>query len=110
MSLPWPPMRSLALLPTLLVALALTPSSALALASHEGWPPMHMLLMNKTDRDRPLDARPGFDPFGGRDRHYRCDSIHGTSSSCAKRFKRKGRGYVIRHRKGHSRLLGGHGN
>jgi hypothetical protein len=102
--------RVLALLPALLLVAAVLPGSVLALASHEGWPPMHMLLMNKNDSHRPLDARPGFDPFGGQDRHYRCDSLHGTSSSCAKRFRRKGSGYVIRKKKGHSRLLGGHGN
>ncbi len=68
---------------------ALLPAGdALALTSHEGWPPMHMLVMNKTDRSRPLDHRPGFDPFGGQDRSYSCDSIHGLSKSCAGSFVR----------------------
>jgi hypothetical protein len=86
------------------------PASASALASHEGWPPVHMLVMNKTDASRPLDARPGFDPFGGRDPNYRCDSVHGMSGSCKDRFVRRGHGYVITNRPGHARLLGGHGD
>jgi hypothetical protein len=104
--------RSLAvLLPlALLLAAALAPASASALADHSGWPPMDMLLMNKTDSSRPLDHRPGHDPFGGRDGDYRCDAIHGTSSSCVKRFERSGRGYVVTSKPGHAWLLGGHGN
>jgi hypothetical protein len=103
--------RSLLLTLALLVALLATAAPAGALASHDGWPPTSMLLMNKTDGSRPLDARPGFDPFGGRDRNYRCDSIHGTSSSCAGRFEHHGRHhFVITSQPGHSRLLGGHGN
>jgi hypothetical protein len=94
----------------LLLAVAVDAAPASALASHDGWPPVHMLVMNKTDSSRPLDARPGYDPFGGTDPNYRCDSIHGTSSSCAGRFVRHGHGYVITSRPGHSRLLGGHGN
>jgi hypothetical protein len=93
-----------------LLSLLAVPATAGALASHDGWPPVHMLLMNKTDKPRPLDARPGHDPFGGKDPNYRCDSVHGTSSSCADRFERHGRGYVITDRPGHSRLLGGHGD
>src|SRR3954453_18696521 len=60
------------ILPVVLLAPA---ASASAMASHDGWPPTSMLVMNKTDRDRPLDARPGLDPFGGKDPNYRCDSI-----------------------------------
>jgi hypothetical protein len=100
------------LLPLLALLLAglVAPAGASALASHAGWPSMDMLVMNKTDAARPLDHRPGFDPFGGADPNYRCDSIHGTSSSCAGRFVRGGRGYVVTSRPGHARLLGGHGN
>jgi hypothetical protein len=71
---------------------------------------MDMLLMNKTDADRPLDARPGRDPFGGTDPAYSCDAIHKTSASCAGRFERAGDGFVITGEPGHSRLLGGHGD
>ncbi|UTI66259.1 hypothetical protein NBH00_08635 [Paraconexibacter antarcticus] len=35
-----------------------------------------MLLMNKHDQTRPLDARPGQDPFDGTDPSYRCDGEH----------------------------------
>ncbi|MEA2294546.1 MAG: hypothetical protein QOE86_2185 [Solirubrobacteraceae bacterium] len=91
-------------------ALLLPASAASALASHDGWPPTTMLVMNKTDANRPLDARPGLDPFGGQDPHYRCDAVHRTSPSCAKRFDRQGRRFVITSRPGHARLLGGHGD
>ena len=98
----FPMSRTLPLTLALLVVLLATAAPAGALASHDGWPPTTMLLMNKTDRSRPLDARPGFDPFGGRDPNYRCDSIHGTSSSCAGRFERHGRHhFVITSRPGH---------
>jgi hypothetical protein len=94
------------------LAAAALPTSAAAMASHDGWPPMHMLLMNKDDSSRPLDARPGFDPFGGLDAGYSCDSLHKMSSSCAGRFVRNAdrTGFVITERRGHSRLLGGHGD
>jgi hypothetical protein len=96
----------------LCAAAAALPASAPAMASHAGWPPMDMLLMNKTDSSRPLDARPGQDPFAGRDSRYSCDSIHKMSSSCAGRFVLNGdrTGLVITGKPGHSRLLGGHGD
>jgi hypothetical protein len=104
-------MRRLVLLATVVLAvLAAVPVAAGANASHRGWPPMDMLLMNKTDSTRPLDARPGLDPFGGTDRRYSCDSIHKMSRSCAGRFEPSGTGFVITDRPGHSRLLGGHGD
>jgi hypothetical protein len=47
--------------------------------SHDGWPTITgMLLMNKTDSSRPLDARPGHDPFHGTDSVYSCDAVHKT--------------------------------
>ena len=71
--------------PLLAVAAAglLVPAgTAAANTSHEGWPRITgVLLMNKLDRDRPLDARPGADPFGGRDARYSCDGVH-SSRSC----------------------------
>ena len=43
---------------------ALVAVPAGANTSHAGWPFIDgMLLMNKLDQDRPLDARPGRDPF-----------------------------------------------
>jgi len=38
-----------------------------------------MLLMNKLDQPRPLDARPGLDPFDGTDATYSCDGAHSDS-------------------------------
>jgi hypothetical protein len=52
-------------------------ATAGANTSHAGWP-VHdgMLLMNKRDQSRPLDARPGRDPFDGTDTTYSCDGDH----------------------------------
>ena len=74
-----------ALTTLLLIAavLAFRAAPAGAMASHVGWPDIDgMLLMNKNDDDRPLDARAGHDPFGGQDAEYRCDEIHLHSPSC----------------------------
>ena len=50
--------------------------------SHAGWPQITgMLLMNKQDQSRPLDARPGEDPFDGADPSYSCDGQH-LNTSC----------------------------
>ncbi|HEX4116836.1 MAG TPA: hypothetical protein VHY18_13300 [Solirubrobacteraceae bacterium] len=43
-------------------------------ASHLGWPTITgMLLQNSTNENRPLDGRPGHDPFDGTDPSYSCD-------------------------------------
>jgi Ca2+-binding RTX toxin-like protein len=82
--------------------LALAPA-AQANTSHDGWPRIDgVLLMNKQDQSRPLDARPGHDLFGGTDASYSCDGLH-KNRSCAHRT-----GTVAR--RGHNELLGGHGN
>ncbi|HEX3874516.1 MAG TPA: hypothetical protein VHW26_10260 [Solirubrobacteraceae bacterium] len=49
------------------VALALmAPAASLANTSHAGWPPITgMVLINLLDQPRPLDGRPGGDPFDG---------------------------------------------
>ena len=44
-----------------------------------------MLLMNKTDAARPLDARPGHDPFAGTDPRYSCDAVH-KRGACHRRW------------------------
>jgi Ca2+-binding RTX toxin-like protein len=83
---------------------------ATANTTHEGWPPITgVLLMNKTDSSRPLDARPGQDPFDGQDRHYRCDAVH-KRGKCQRRFVRRGHRRVMTGRSGHNELLGGHGS
>jgi Ca2+-binding RTX toxin-like protein len=99
--------------------LAVLATTASANTSHKGWPTINgMLLMNKTDAARPLDARTGHDPFGGADPEYRCDAVH-LSQHC---FRHVGRcvGHRDRHRRcdrivirytgRHHELLGGHGS
>jgi Ca2+-binding RTX toxin-like protein len=84
--------------------------SASANTSHDGWPRITgMLLMNKTDSSRPLDARPGHDPFGGRDPAYSCDAVH-KRGKCQRRMVRTATGVVVTNRAGHNELLGGHGS
>jgi Ca2+-binding RTX toxin-like protein len=99
---------------------------AVANTSHAGWPKIDgVLLMNKTDTTRPLDARPGQDPFGGTDRSYSCDAVH-RRGRCHHRFvphfeaaavrPQPGAaalpqfGFVMSSQPGHNELLGGHGN
>jgi hypothetical protein len=88
------------LLCTLAVGLIAAP--ALASTSHKGWPEIDgVLVMNKDDQSRPIDARPGQDLFAGTDSSYSCDGVH--KKRCAGES-----GSVIR--RGHNELLGGHGN
>jgi Ca2+-binding RTX toxin-like protein len=96
---------------SIVVALAAIPAgTATANTSHEGWPRINgMLLMNKTDAPRPLDARPGHDPFAGTDPRYSCDAIH-KRGSCQRRLVRSHAGVVVTSRSAHNELLGGHGN
>src|SRR3954453_7747275 len=92
--------------------MALAAAAATANTRHDGWPKIDgVLLMNKTDRARPLDARPGRDPFGGRDRRYSCDAVH-KRGKCHRRFVRvrARRVRVMTSRHGHNELLGGHGS
>jgi Ca2+-binding RTX toxin-like protein len=115
------PTRLLLSLTTLLLVAvaALAPNGAAANTSHKGWPAIDgMLLMNKLDQQRPLDARHGHDPFGGTDPAYRCDGVH-LSQHC---FRNSGRCEGHRDRHGrcnrvvvaetgrHNELLGGHGS
>jgi Ca2+-binding RTX toxin-like protein len=100
------------LLSVALAAAGLAAGAATANTSHDGWPKIDgVLLMNKTDSRRPLDARPGHDPFGGRNRRYSCDAIH-KRGKCRRRFvRRRGvHGRVMTGRHGHNELLGGHGS
>jgi Ca2+-binding RTX toxin-like protein len=102
-------MRKLLLTTTL--AACLVPSGvAAANTSHDGWPRINgMLLMNKTDSSRPLDARPGHDPFGGTDPRYSCDGVH-LRGKCQRRMVHTAAGTVVTSRSGHNELLGGHGS
>ena len=102
-------MRRLLLLTLLL---SIWPAAlASANTSHKGWPTINgMLLMNKTDAARPLDARPGMDPFGGLDPRYSCDAIH-LRGSCQRRLVAAPTGgLVVTGSPAHNELLGGHGN
>jgi hypothetical protein len=66
--------------------------------------------MNKNDSSRPLDARPGHDPFDGQDPTYSCDTIH-KRGTCQRRFVPTPDGhFVMTSKTGHNKLLGGHGN
>jgi Ca2+-binding RTX toxin-like protein len=88
----------------------LVASVAGANTSHAGWPQIDgALLMNKHDLPRPLDARPGNDPFARQDPFYRCDGVH-LRGRCHLRFVFAGQGFVMTSRPGHNELLGGHGN
>jgi len=99
------------LLPLTTAAMCLLPAGvATANTSHEGWPRITgMLLMNKTDASRPLDARPGHDPFAGTDPRYSCDSVH-LRGKCQRRMVHTAAGVVVTNRAGHNELLGGHGS
>jgi Ca2+-binding RTX toxin-like protein len=85
-------------------------TAALGKTSHKLWPRINgVLLMNKTDSSRPLDARPGNDPFGGHDPAYSCDAVH-KRGACQRRFEHHGGRRVMTRRAGHNKLLGGHGS
>jgi Ca2+-binding RTX toxin-like protein len=91
--------------------LSLWPAAlASANTSHKGWPRITgMLLMNKTDTSRPLDGRPGQDPFAHQDPRYSCDGIH-LRGSCQRRLIAGPTGMVVTSAAGHNELLGGHGS
>src|SRR4051794_41196330 len=98
------------LLPLLLLTLLLPAAMASAKASHAGWPRINgMLLMNSRDQSRPLDGRPGQDPFDGTDPSYSCDGLH-NNSSCVRSSSRRRRETVVPGDIGHNELLVGHGN
>jgi hypothetical protein len=102
-------MRKLLLI--LLAAILLPAAAAPANTSHDGWPKIDgMLLMNKTDQSRPLDARPGHDPFNGTDPRYSCDSVHKRGSCQRRMVPGPTAGFVVTGASGHNELLGGHGN
>ena len=98
-----------------MIALVLA-AAACANTSHEGWPQINgMLLMNKDDSSRPLDARPGRDPFGGEDSSYSCDTIHEDSTCVGQPPKcifhdTCEESVTVSGRRQHNELLGGHGD
>jgi hypothetical protein len=71
--------------PTLTGSGSVAPTARIAEASHAGWPTITgMLLQNSTNESRPLDGRPGHDPFDGTDPSYSCDGedTGGTTHNC----------------------------
>lgn len=93
-----------------LAALLALGGPAYANTSHDGWPKIDgVLLMNKDDSSRPLDARPGNDPFGGRDEQYSCDAVH-LRGGCQSLFTVVGQTRAMTSRSVHNELLGGHGS
>jgi len=103
--------RLLAGLLTTLTTVTAAALPAAANTSHEGWPAIDgVLLMNKDDAARPLDAQPGHDPFGGTDHRYSCDGVH-RRGACQRVFVRDHRGgRVMPAAPRHNELLGGHGS
>jgi hypothetical protein len=78
-----------------------------------------MLLMNKFYQTRPLDARPGQDPFEGADLTYRCDGDHQyqgcfvQAGACLPSLRHADRcllAPVVAVLPVHNELLGGHGD
>jgi Ca2+-binding RTX toxin-like protein len=67
-----------------------------------------MLLMNSRDQSRPLDGRPGQDPFDGTDPSYSCDGLH-RNTKCVRSARRR-KITEVPASIGHNELLGGHGN
>ncbi len=105
------PRLPLLLLFLVLLAGAVRASPAAAMASHYGWPPKDgMLLMNAADSSRALDARPGADPFGSRNRHVGCKDNGKLTSSCRHRVQRVGHAFAALDGPQHNRLYGGHGD
>ena len=78
----------------------------------DGWPEINgMTLINQfDDDDRPLDARPGQDPYQGADPDYSCDAEHVNRILCGHRLQRCDLGLCVRPGKVHNKLLGGHGD
>jgi hypothetical protein len=105
----------------LVLLLTAAPSLALRKATHKGWPTINgMLLINKFDQARPLDARPGADPFQRTDPTYSCDGDHQNqacfirSGACPPSPRYTARCEVTpvnpSSNRYHHELLGGYGN
>src|SRR3954466_13988985 len=90
-----------------ILAASLVPAAAApANTSHKGWPKITgMLLMARTDASRPLDGRPGMDPFHRLDASPRAGprssphAIH-KRGSCQRRLVRTPNGFVVTNRGG----------
>jgi hypothetical protein len=99
--------------------------------SQVGWPPRTgMVLMNSADESRPLDGRPGHDPFDGTDPSYSCHGeenaypscipggpsfappawLCGTDQASGRCPADRAPGNLVPANIGHNELLGGHGD
>jgi Ca2+-binding RTX toxin-like protein len=77
----------------------------------DGWPKINgLILINSHHGSRPLDGRPGNDPFQGTDRKYRCDGRHRNGKCLRKLVKCGKKKRCVSDRPLHNELLGGHGN
>ena len=77
------PRKLFAIAPAALLATLALSAPAMGMASHAGWPHITgFLLMNKLDQSRPLDGRPGHDPFDGTDPSYSCDGRENGGTGC----------------------------
>ena len=105
--------RVVLVVPAAVAVLLALVTGAGANTSHDGWPKIDgVLLMNKHGQRRPLDARPGHDLFGGRDRALlvRRRSTSAAMPPPVRPPPRHARGRVMTNRRGHNELLGGHGS
>lgn len=100
---------ALALLACAITAVALAAPPGSVNQRGDGWPRINgLVLINSHHGSRPLDARPGNDPFQGTDRRYRCDGVHAGGSCLRKLVKCGPKKRCVSDRRVHNELLGGH--
>lgn len=100
-----------------LLARGAAPSGAIEKADHSDWPAITgALLINSRGQHRPMDARPGRDPFQRTDPTYSCDGKHRNNAcfikigACQARGRYCAKPPVMPATRKHHELLGGHGN
>jgi hypothetical protein len=106
------------LLAALMLARAAAPSGAITKADHSDWPTIDgALVINRDNSRRPIDMRPGRDPFQHTDPSYSCDGIHKNNACFIKAGACQARGkfcaappVMPANSRKHHELLGGHGN
>jgi hypothetical protein len=107
----WAMRRLFAILALAAALGALAAPGAPANTSHLGWPQIDgLLLMNKLDQSRPLDARPGQDTFAGTDPSHSCDGLHHNTVCGRDNRGHDAEGGPVPDVPRHNELLGGHGD
>ncbi|MCW3017156.1 MAG: calcium-binding protein [Solirubrobacterales bacterium] len=94
------------------------PSGAITKADHSAWPDITgALVLNRLNQSRPIDMRPGHDPFQRTDSTYSCDGVHKNNLCFVKAGACEARGNYCAeppvmpdNSRKHHELLGGHGN